>query len=70
MNSSDNARIEYKIKILKGENKGKTITLLITLDDLEYDDITDILIEKGYIEYSINHEEHDVISRKVFLIHQ
>ena len=61
----DNATIEYKIKILKGKYKGQTVTITVDLDDLECNDISGILIEKGYIEYSLNHEEHDVISRRI-----
>lgn len=61
----ENIKIEYKIKMLKGEYKGQTITLILDLDDLEYQDITSFLIEKKYLKCSINHEEHEVISRRI-----
>lgn len=58
-----NLKITYTIQMLKGEFKGQKITLVVDLDDLEYNDIASLLIEKGYLESSVNDEEFIVIDR-------
>ena len=61
----DNIIITYTIKILKQKNAGKIIKIDVDLDELEYNDIGGILIDRNFIEYSINNEEWEVIDRKI-----
>lgn len=58
-----NLKITYTVKMLKGAFKGQKITLVVDLDELEFNDIAGLLIEKGYLESSVNDEEFVVIDR-------
>lgn len=67
-----NAKIKFKVTLLKGENKGKVIDMEFTLDEIEYgvDGISYKLIEDGHYSsmgwpsdyYRVSHRQIEVFN--------
>lgn len=62
------ASINYHLQINVGPHRGLTVNLDVPLDSLDERCISDILIEKGYLNTYCNEEEYTVFSRKIDII--
>jgi hypothetical protein len=58
--------IEYRIKFLKGTNKGHTLDVTVSLEEMEEQGLDSYLIQDGYFEVIVPYEEYyHVINRKI-----
>lgn len=62
-----NAKINYKIRINKGDLKGKEVEITTDIEELEEEDISSLLIEKDYLNYWCNSSEYTVLSREIII---
>ena len=62
-----NAKINYKIRINKGDLKGKEVEISTDIEELEEEDISSLLIEKDYLKTWCNNSEYTVLSREIII---
>ena len=67
MFKSDNANIEFEVKILDGKNKGKTVVIKTDIEELEEECLSDLLIDAGHLDCYCNDGEYKVLSKRVIL---
>jgi len=62
-----NADLNYRIKINTGEFKGQTIDLETELEELEESSISELLVERGFLDGWCNDDEYEIISREIIV---
>lgn len=64
----ENVKINYKILINAGRLKGEEIEFSTSINELEEENLSTILIEKDYLTTWCNASEYTVLSRQIEII--
>lgn len=62
------AKIKYTIRLNVPEKKNEIVYITTFIEDLEEEDLSSMLIDKGHLNSWSNNNEYTVVSRKIELL--